>query len=92
MFNDQRDRRDSIIATVMVVIACAGVFWMRSEPPKAAIPVGGAAANENVATFKLTEPLPQAHDGAREVIGDVYECVIDGERTFSNRRCAAAAK
>lgn len=84
MFNNQRDRRYSIAVTVIVVLACAGVFWMRSEPRKVASP-----ANENVATFKLTEPLPQAHDGAREVIGEVYECVIDGKRTFSNRSCAA---
>jgi hypothetical protein len=87
MFNDQRDRRDSIIATVLVVIACAGVFWMRSKP---AIPVGGAPVNQNVATFKLTEPLPQAHDGAREVIEKVYECVSDGKRTFGNRKCGSA--
>jgi len=87
MFNNQRDRRYSIIVTVVAALACAGVFWIRSEPRKPAAP-----ANENVATFKLTEPLPEAHDGAREVIGQVYECVIDGKHTFSNRSCTAATK
>lgn len=62
---------------------------MRSEPRKAAVPARGAPSNENVATFKLTDPLPQVRDGAREVIGQVYECVIDGERTFSNRKCGS---
>ena len=84
MFNNQRDRRYSIIVTVVAALACAGVFWIRSEPRKVASPAGTTPA-----TFNLTEPLPQAHDGAREVIGQVYECVIDGKHTFSNRSCAA---
>ena len=85
MFNDDRDRRDSLIAIVLAAIACVGIYWVRSEAPKRA--VAGAPKNQNVATFKLTEPLPPAHDGAREVIGAVYECVIGGKQIFSNRKC-----
>ena len=90
MFNDQRDRRDTYIAAVLVAIVCAGVYWVRNEPRKSPAIMGGEPVN--VATFKLTDPLPQAHDGAREVIGQVYECVVAGKKIFSNRRCDAGSE
>ena len=85
MFQDNGERRDTLIAIAIAVVACAGVYWIRREaPPK---PVRDDA---NLAVFKLTDPLPQAHDGVREVMNSMHRCASDGKATFSSRECGAA--
>lgn len=86
MFQHNGDRRDTLIAIAIAAVACAGVYWIRHEaPPK---PVRDAT---NLAVFKLTDPLPQAHDGVREVMSSMHRCASDGKATFSSRECEAAA-
>jgi hypothetical protein len=85
MFQDNGERRDTIIAIAIAVVACAGLYWIRREaPPK---PVRD---NANLAVFKLTDPLPEAHDGVREVMDSMHRCASDGKATFSSRECEAA--
>ena len=86
MFQDNGERRDTIIAIAIAVVACAGIYWIRREaPPK---PVRDES---NLAVFKLTDPLPQAHDGVREVMNSMHRCASDGKATFSSRECGAAS-
>lgn len=93
MFTERHDRRDWVIGLVLTAIAFAAVHWLRGRPvERPALQLQAAEAAKDTAVFKLTEPLPQARDGVRDVMMTVNECRdARGQKVFSERRCRSGS-
>lgn len=93
MFTDRHDRRDWLIGLVLTAITFAGVYWLRGRPvDRPTLSSQATQAARDTAVFKLTQPLPQARDGVRDVMTTVNECRdARGQRIFSDRPCGSGA-
>lgn len=80
-----------MIGLALTAISFAGVHWLRSRPvDQPALTAQAAAATQDIAVFKLTQPLPQARDGVRDVMVTVNECRdARGQKLFSDRPCGS---
>lgn len=91
MFTERHDRRGWAIGLVLAAMAFAAVYWLRSRPvERPALTLQAAEAARDTAVFKLTQPLPQARDGVRDVMMAINECRDSrGRKVFSERPCGS---
>lgn len=86
------EKTDWMIGLAIAAVVCGGVYWLRSQPGQAPLIERAQEASKDIATFKLTEPLPLPRDGVLEVFTTVHECGDSKEQTvFSGRPCAEQA-